>query len=165
MQARRTEPFSARPLNRFLALLGGHELAVLLAFAGIVCGVWIFAVIAGEVMEGDTQAIDQRLLLAMRHPGDHSPLGPPSVQDAARDVTALGGVTVLTLLTLATGGFLLLDGKKHMALFVYGFGGGRNSVERAAQGVCFSVPGPIWCPTRLTSPPPVFPADTPCCPR
>jgi undecaprenyl-diphosphatase len=107
-------------LNRFLALLGGHELGVLLAFAGIVCGVWLFAGIAGLVMEGDTQAIDQRLLLALRHPGDHSPLGPPSVQDAARDVTALGGVTVLTLVTLATGGFLLLDGKKHMALFVYG---------------------------------------------
>jgi undecaprenyl-diphosphatase len=107
-------------LNRFLALLGGHELAVLLAFAGIVCGIWLFAGIAGEVMEGDTQAIDQRLLLAMRHPGDHSPLGPPSVQDAARDVTALGGVTVLTLLTVVTGGFLLLDGKKHMALFVCG---------------------------------------------
>jgi undecaprenyl-diphosphatase len=107
-------------LNRFLALLGKHELGVLLAFAGIFCGVWLFAAIAGVVMEGDTQAIDQRLLLAMRDPGDHSPLGPPSVQDAARDVTALGGVTVLTLVTLATGGFLLLDGNKHMALFVYG---------------------------------------------
>jgi undecaprenyl-diphosphatase len=84
-----------------------------------VCGIWLFVVIAGEVMMGDTQTLDQRLLLSMRHP-DRTPLGPPEVQDAARDVTALGGVTVLTLLTVATGGFLLLDGKKHMALFVYG---------------------------------------------
>ena len=107
-------------VHRLLALLGGHELAVLLGFAGIVCGIWIFAAIAGEVMEGDTQAMDQRLLLAMRHPGDRTPLGPPSLQDAARDVTALGGVTVLTLLTVVTGGFLFLDGKKYMGLFVYG---------------------------------------------
>ena len=42
------------------------------------------------------------------------------MQDAARDLTALGGVTVLALVTLITGGFFLLDGKRRMALFVYG---------------------------------------------
>jgi len=62
-------------LGRFLALLGGHELGILLAFAGVVSGVWLFSLIAGEVLEGDTQAIDQRLLLAMRHRGDKSPIG------------------------------------------------------------------------------------------
>jgi undecaprenyl-diphosphatase len=107
-------------VKRLLAWLGEHELGVLLGFAGIVAGIWLFAGIAGEVMEGDTQALDQKLLLAMRHKGDLSPIGPPAIQDAARDVTALGGVTVLTLLTIITGGFLFLDGKKHMALFVYG---------------------------------------------
>jgi len=105
---------------RFLAVLGAHELAVLLAFAGVVSGIWLFGAIAGEMTEGGTQAIDQRLLLAMRRSSDRSPIGPPAVQDAARDITALGGVTVLTLLTVITGGFLLLDGKRHMALFVYG---------------------------------------------
>lgn len=109
-----------RLIDQFLGLLGGHELAVMLSGAGIVCGIWLFARIADEVMEGDTLAFDRRVLLAMRHPGDLSPIGPPSVQDAARDVTALGGVTVLTLVTAITGGFLLLDGKKAMALFVYG---------------------------------------------
>jgi len=107
-------------LNRFLIWLGGHELAVLLAFAGIVSGVWLFGLIAAEMIDGGTQAFDERVLLAMRHPADRSPLGPPYVQDAARDVTALGGVTVLALVTLITGGFLLLNGKRHMALFVYG---------------------------------------------
>jgi|SRR5579862_4514257 len=106
-------------LRRVLVWLGGHELSVLLAFAGIVGGIWVFALIAGEVMEGDTGAIDQRLLLAMRQP-DRSPIGSPAMQDAARDVTALGGPVVLTLLTVITGGFLLLDGKKHMGWFVYG---------------------------------------------
>jgi undecaprenyl-diphosphatase len=102
-----------------LAWLGSHELAVLVGFAGIVAGIWLFGLIAGEMMEGGTQAFDERVLLGMRNP-DRSPVGPPSVQDAARDITALGGVTVLAMITLITGGFLLLDGKPHMAWFVYG---------------------------------------------
>lgn len=111
---------SPRGVPRFLAWLGSHELAVLLAFMGIAFGVWLFVVIAGEVLEGNTQAFDRNLLLAMRRPGDRSPIGPPGLQETARDITALGGATVLGLLTLTTGGFLLLDGKKHLAIFVYG---------------------------------------------
>jgi undecaprenyl-diphosphatase len=105
---------------RFLAWLGGHELAVLLAIAGIAAGIWVFGLIAGEVMEGGTQAFDRSLLLAMRRPADHAPIGPQAWQGVARDITALGGEAMLALLTLITGGFLVLDGKKHMALFVCG---------------------------------------------
>jgi undecaprenyl-diphosphatase len=102
----------------WLAKLGAHELAVLLGLAGVVCGVWLFGLIAGEVMDGDTGSMDKRLLLSMRRPSDLSPIGPPAVQSAARDITALGGPSVLTLVTLITAGFLLLDGRRHMALFV-----------------------------------------------
>jgi undecaprenyl-diphosphatase len=56
--------------------------------------------------------------LAFRNNDTHAPLGAPSVQEAARDITALGGVVVLTLVTAIAAGFLALDGKKHMALFV-----------------------------------------------
>jgi undecaprenyl-diphosphatase len=80
----------------------------------------MFAMIADEVMEGGPQAFDRKLLLAMRRPGDLAPIGPPAVQDAARDITALGGVVVVVLLTVVTGGFLVLDGKRRMALFVCG---------------------------------------------
>lgn len=103
---------------RLLATLGAHELAVLLALVGAAAGVWLFVLIAGEVIEGDTASMDRRLLLAFRHQGDLSPMGPPAVQDAARDITALGGPSVLTLVTLITVGFLLLDRRRHMALFV-----------------------------------------------
>jgi undecaprenyl-diphosphatase len=106
-------------LLRFLAWIGAHELPVLLAFVGIASGVWIFSLVAGEVMEGGTQALDRKLLLSMRR-ADRSPKGPPALQEAARDITALGGATVLTLLTLITGCFLLLDGKRHMAVFLFG---------------------------------------------
>jgi undecaprenyl-diphosphatase len=105
---------------RFLAWLGGHELAILLAIGGIAAGVWMFDMIAGKVAEGGPQAFDRTLLLAMRRPGDLAPIGPPALQNAARDITALGGVVVVGLLTVVTSGFLALDGKRRMALFVFG---------------------------------------------
>ncbi len=95
-----------------------YELRILLAFLGLAGGIWLFAAIANEVPEVDTQKIDARILLSFRHPDDLSPLGTPGIQDAARDVTALGGVTILTLLTAIASGFLFLDGRKHMAAFV-----------------------------------------------
>lgn len=105
---------------RFLSWLGGHERAVLLALAGIVTGVWLFALLADEVIEGGTKTFDQKLLLAFRNSDTHDLLGPPEVQEAARDITALGGVAVLTLVTVIAAGFLSLDGKRHMAFFVLG---------------------------------------------
>ncbi len=93
---------------------------MLLAIAGAAAGIWAFGAISSEVVEGDTQAFDRRVLLSMRHSGDSSPRGPQAVQEAARDITALGGPAVLSFLTLAVGTYLLLDGKKRMALFVVG---------------------------------------------
>ena len=95
-------------------------MTVLLALAGIAAGVWGFALLADEVREGGTQAFDQRLLLAFRHSDTKAPLGRPWVQEAARDITSLGGTAVLTLVTAIAAGFLALDGKKHMALFLFG---------------------------------------------
>jgi undecaprenyl-diphosphatase len=98
---------------RVLSWLGQHEMAVLLAFAALAAGILVFALITGEVMHGETQTFDRSLLLAMH-------VNSPELEDAARDVTALGGITALTLLTLFTGGYLLLNGRKHMGLFVWG---------------------------------------------
>jgi undecaprenyl-diphosphatase len=105
---------------RLLTWLGGHEMAVLLALAGVVAGVWGFALLADEVLEGGTQAFDQKLLLAFRTGPNHAPVGPPPVQEAARDITSLGGTAVLTIVTIIAAGFLALDGKSHMALFLCG---------------------------------------------
>ena len=105
---------------RALAWLGRHELGTLLAIGSLAAGVWLFAALADEVMEGGTRKLDRTLLLALRRPGDLQPLGPPALLNAARDITALGGPSVLTLLTFAVSLFLALNGKKHMALFVCG---------------------------------------------
>jgi undecaprenyl-diphosphatase len=110
----------SRGIVRFFSWLGSHELALLLALGALALGVWLFAELADEVMEGGTQAIDRKLLLAMRRSSDGSPIGPPVVQEAARDITALGGTIVLGLLTVFTAGYLALDGKIRMAVFVCG---------------------------------------------
>jgi undecaprenyl-diphosphatase len=101
-------------LFRVLAWIGGHELPVLLAFVGIAAGIWIFSLVAGAVMDGGSQALDTKLLLSISGANRS-----PELQESARDITALGGATVLTMITLITGGFLLLDGKKHMAIFLF----------------------------------------------
>ena len=73
-------------------------LAALLALPGIML---LFLWLTGEVREGETNAFDRTVLLAFRRPGDLArPVGPHWVQETARDVTALGGFTVLTLITI-----------------------------------------------------------------
>jgi len=102
---------------RSLGWLGGHELGILVLLFAIAGGVWAFAALASEVKEGETSGFDRRILLAMRRPGDLAPKGSPAVQEAVRDVSALGGVSLLGLVTAVAVGFLVLDGKNHMAGF------------------------------------------------
>ncbi len=138
-------PSARRVRIGFLTWLGAHEMTVLLALACIVAGVWGFALLADEVLDGGTQAFDQKVLLAFRHSGTLEPLGPPPVQEAARDITALGGVVVLTLVTMIAAGFLALDGKKHMALFVCGAVLGGLAVSTILKDV-FQRPRPDLVP-------------------
>ena len=82
-------------------------------------GLLAFLGIAGEVIEGASRDFDERLVLAMREPGNPTdPVGPAWVEELFRDFTALGGTAVLTLLTLATAGYLWLRGMRHAAVFV-----------------------------------------------
>ena len=106
-----------KALLRPLYWIGSHELAVLLGLAAITGGTWIFLIIASEVNEGETLALDRRILLSMRNP-DLTPKGSPQLEEIMRDCTALGGVAVLTLLTISVVTFLVLTGKRHMAAFL-----------------------------------------------
>lgn len=101
------------------ALLRNVETRTLLILASVTAGVWAFSELADEVFEGDTRSFDERILLALRNPADLSdPIGPPWIEELCRDLTALGGVAVLTLAGVAVAGFLLLDGKKRWAALV-----------------------------------------------
>ncbi|MDW7554804.1 phosphatase PAP2 family protein [Azospirillum brasilense] len=103
----------------FWTRLGRHELRLLVGMAVSAGLILAFALLAGEVIEGETAAFDRAVLMALRVAGDPTtPLGPPWLHNAARDITALGSITVLSLITAVTVGFLLLRGKRGASLLV-----------------------------------------------
>jgi undecaprenyl-diphosphatase len=102
-----------------------NEAGPLISLAALSLFAWIFVEIAGEVIEGDVTRFDRTLLLALRSAGDPSdPLGPRWFEEAARDVTGLGGTTILTFVTLAAIAYLLMTRKRHAALLVLAAVGG-----------------------------------------
>lgn len=101
-----------RIVSRIIHWLGGHELVVLVALLIVSGGSLAFVVLASLVLEGDTQAFDEGVIRALRQPNDPTqPIGPHWMHEILRDLTALGGVAVLTLVFVAVTGFLLLDRK------------------------------------------------------
>jgi undecaprenyl-diphosphatase len=90
----------------------------LLSVVALSAGIWVFVEVADEVAEDEVASIDEAVLLALRNPVDSSdPLGPGWVEEMGRDITALGSMGVLTLVTLAVLGYLLLAGRYRTALF------------------------------------------------
>lgn len=81
--------------------------------------IWGFVTLAGAVTGEGTPGIDERLLTSLRSPNDSSdPIGPRWVEEMARDVTALGSVAVLSIITAVTFLFLLLRRQNRAAFFV-----------------------------------------------
>lgn len=117
-----TEPagrLQKRIFNFISRRMGVNEPGILTVTLLIVGGAWFFMELADEMVEGDTRDFDERLLIAMRNPTDLSdPIGPKWLEEFGRDITALGGVGVLTLLTIAVAGFLILQHKKRSAMFI-----------------------------------------------
>jgi undecaprenyl-diphosphatase len=105
------------PLIRksLLRRIESRALVLVIAAAG---AIWAFFNIASEMSEGETLAIDKRILLALRNPADPSdPIGSRSFQEAMRDVTALGGVTVMILVTVVgVLAFLMHQRRWHAAI-------------------------------------------------
>jgi len=101
------------------------ESRILLAFLGVVGGLFLLGKAASEVAEGDTLAFDRAVLLALRRADDLStPIGPSWLREAVIDVTALGGVTVLTMITVLAAGYLIAARKPWIAAFTVGAVGG-----------------------------------------
>lgn len=105
-------------MRRWIAL-ARQELLPLILLVLVAGGVWLFFALASEVSEGDTLTLDRTVLLSLRDPANLAdPIGPPVFEEAVRDLTSLGSIVVLSLLTLAISGFLVLDGKHRIALLV-----------------------------------------------
>lgn len=110
------------PESRFPALPDvlrrNVEIGALFLLALIVGAVWGLAELTEQVVEGATRGLDRDILLLLRTPGDLSdPIGPPWLEEAGRDLTALGGTVVLAGATLLAAGFFLM--RRQIASMVY----------------------------------------------
>jgi len=103
---------STRAVRRAVRWVTGQEAVVLLAALGIMLSLTVFAKTAAEMREGDLQDFDDGVLRMLRSPDDPSvPIGPTWLIQAAIDVTALGGTTVLALFLTIVVGYLALESR------------------------------------------------------
>ena len=103
------------------------ELSVLLAGVIVAGGMWGFIEMAEVARDTTAHAFDTEILLAFREAGrPDDPLGPLWLEEAVRDITALGSMIVLVLVTAAAIFYLLLISKWREALLVLvAVGGGQ----------------------------------------
>ena len=96
-----------------------HYGLILTVIALIASSAWLFVELADEVIEEETHAFDTRILLAMRDKNDPSnPWGPAWFEELCRDMTALGGIGVLALITAACVGGMLISGRRRTACLI-----------------------------------------------
>ena len=102
-----------------LTWLSQKDLRLQLELLGLAGLTWIFFAIADAVKENETQSIDEVILLALRSdPAGKDPIGPKWLEYAMRDLSALGGGAVATLLTLLIVVYLLIDRKPRLAIML-----------------------------------------------
>jgi undecaprenyl-diphosphatase len=107
-------------MRRIRSWLNQYEPMTLITFACLAGGLFLLQRLTSEVLEGETLGFDRTVLLSLRQPGDLSrPIGPAWLTHAVGDITSLGGVTVLALLTLLATAYLLLDRKAGIAVFLF----------------------------------------------
>lgn len=134
------------------------ELRALVAVVLLGTAAWVFIELADEVIEGEAIPLDETLLLALRTADDPAlPIGPVWLQEVMRDVTALGGYTVLSIVTLATAAYLWLARQGRLA----------GLILLAAVGAVvwtfffklgFDRPRPDLVPHAMRAPSPSFPS-------
>lgn len=95
-----------------LGQLRWRGFVILLAVATMVTGLLTLIVLTEEVLEKEPHGLDNRILLALREPQDlHRLVGPSWLEHASVNLTALGSVSVLTLLTVLVFGYLVVTRK------------------------------------------------------
>lgn len=112
------------------------ELGVVIALGIVAGGVAAFVEIADDMTEADGQAFDWIVLNGLRPESTPSdPWGPPWLETAALDITALGGLAVLLLFGLIATGFLLMQKKPFSAFLLSLAVGGGLFLSEAMKGV------------------------------
>ena len=107
--------------RQWLTLIRGGkiEFRTLATLLVVVALLLVFGLVANEMTEGETRAFDNAVLLAMRNPANHAdPIGPRWFEEAVRDVTSLGSMTVLIIIVSGTAGFLALSRARAAAVLL-----------------------------------------------
>ncbi len=92
-----------------IRFIRAREPIMLVGLLVIVGGVWGFAELADEVIEGGTGEFDHWAIRQLRTADDvATPIGPKWMAEVGRDITGLGGVAVLTLFITTAAGFLAI---------------------------------------------------------
>lgn len=106
-------------IGKVASWLRNLDLYVLVAFLVLVLSVLVFFKVADLVKAGQSKSWDEWLILNLRDPADPArPIGPAWMNEAGRDLTALGGGAVLGLVTAAVLGFLIIQRTYHAMLLV-----------------------------------------------
>ncbi|MBI6631000.1 phosphatase PAP2 family protein [Pontibaca salina] len=110
------------------------ELTTLALLSLTIGAIWALAELIDEVVEGSTHSLDQKILLSLRKPGDGlDPIGPWWLEEIGRDLTALGGVAVLTLTTIVVSMFFVLCRRWASTLYVLVTVGGGIAISNLAK--------------------------------
>lgn len=97
-------------------------LVALLALSGLGYG---FLALAHAIGEGSTLALDRKILLGFRDPANLAdPIGPRWLAETMRDITGLGSVFTVLVLTGAVAAYLALTERRRIAVFVIAAVGG-----------------------------------------
>lgn len=145
-------PKTETPLKSKLAsMLQWLETRALLVWFLVGGALWIFLRLADEIGEGETGAIDKRLILLLRAPGHPAqPIGPVWFNDAMRDVTALGSVVFLAPLTLVIVLALIIHRRRRDALILAGTAIGAQISMEILKNI-YDRPRPDFMPIQTYS--------------
>jgi undecaprenyl-diphosphatase len=95
------------------------ELTILVIGLVLCAVLFLFIRLASEVMAGDTQTLDVQIIRSLRSAADPAqPIGPPWMEGAILDITALGSPVVLGLIVVIIVGYLLLEARYVTAAIV-----------------------------------------------
>jgi undecaprenyl-diphosphatase len=115
---------------------------ILLALFLAAGALWMFEEIHENFVREGSRSVDTDVLLLFRAAADSTdPIGPLWVEELARDITALGGLGVLTLIIAASASFLFIAGDKRTAWMILVATIGGIAITQAFK-VLFSRPRP-----------------------
>jgi len=110
------------------------EFSILAAGVAIAGCFWAFVELSEVARDASPHAFDTEILLSFREAGQpDNPIGPRWLEEAVRDVTSLGSMAVLVLITAAAILYLLLIRKRFEALVVLVAVGGGQILSSALK--------------------------------